>query len=320
MAMVLPTADAVEAAASILAGAVHATPLVPLPSLSERLGVPVWLKAENLQRTGSFKFRGAYHRIARLSAAERARGVITYSSGNHAQAVALAGRLLGAPATVVMPEDAVATKVERARAFGARVLFAGTTSEERRAEAERIARAEGLTVVPPYDDPDIVAGQGTIGLEIAADLPDVSCVLAPVGGGGLLSGIALYLRARRPHVAVFGVEPEGAADAAASLARGELVRLDRPRTVADGLRTSSLGALNFEIVRRHVAGIVTVPDEAILDAMRLVLLEAKLVVEPSGAAAVAALATGAVHPCGPTVAVLSGGNADPARLASVLAR
>ena len=299
---------------------INPTPLQRSRSLGQRCAAEVWLKPECLQRTGSFKLRGAYNKIASLSEAERARGVITYSSGNHAQGVACAAALLGVRAVVVMPEDAIPTKVAATRGYGAEVVFAGLDSLQRQARALELQREHGYAVVPPFDDPAIVAGQGTIGLEIVEELPDVDTVVVPCGGSGLLSGIALAVRELRPRAGVIGVEPAGGADAQASLRAGRVVEAEQVTTICDGLRTRRIGALNFRILQRYVAGIVTVPDDVTLEAMRFLALRAKLVVEPSGAIAAGALLAGALSVAGRrVVVVLSGGNVDAALLARVLA-
>jgi threonine dehydratase len=314
------TLDDVYAARERLRGVVNATPLQPSRTLAAEVGAAVWLKPESLQRTGSFKLRGAYNKIASLSAPERARGVITYSSGNHAQGVACAAGILGVRAVVVMPEDAVAAKVAATRGYGAEVTFAGTDSLQRQARAEELQRQHGYTVIPPFDDAAIIAGQATVGLEIVEELSDVATVLVPCGGSGLLSGVALAVRELRPDVRVIGVEPADAADAQASLAAGVVVEAERIETICDGLRTRRIGDLNFRFLQRYVAAIVAVPDAATLEAMRFLALRAKLVVEPSGAIAVAAMLQGLVTSlAGPVVAVLSGGNVDAGLLAKVLA-
>lgn len=300
----------VELAARRLKPYLVRTPLLPVPELSELLSVPVYVKAENLQRTGSFKFRGAFNKIASLPEAARRQGVITYSSGNHGLAVAYAGKLLGVPVHVVLPEDAVPRKIEAAKRAGAEVVLHGHTSLERKAAAEAEAEKHGYTVVPPFDDWQIIAGQATIALEILQDLNKLAAVLAPVGGGGLLSGIALACAWKKPDVAVFGVEPAGADDARRSLESGRRVVVDHPETIADGLRTSTLGERNFAVLQRHVRGILTVEDDAILRAVRFLFQEAKLVVEPSGAAALAALLALRPELPGPVAVVLSGGNLD----------
>ncbi len=294
------------------------TPLLPSETLSERCGHPVALKCENLQLGGAFKIRGATNFIARatgLGSHATDRGLITYSSGNHAIAVALGARRAGVPAVVVMPETAPAVKVDRVRSLGAEVHLAGTTSLERRARAETLCAERGLTMVPPFDHPWIVAGQASCGLEILEQMPEVEAILVPVGGGGLLAGIALACSQRKPDVRVIGVEPEGAAKMSASLRAGTPVVLPSIGSIADGLLPSRPGDLTFAIARRHVAQVVTVADDAIREAAVFLLRTEHLLVEWSGAVGVAALLAGAARPAGrATVVVLSGGNADPRAL------
>jgi threonine dehydratase len=317
----LVTLDAIRAAAVRLQGVIVRSPLVAFPP-----GAGRFLKAESLQPIGAFKLRGAYAAIATLPAAALARGVITYSSGNHAQGVARAARLLGAPAVVVMPSDAPEVKRERVAADGARIVIVGTASDERQRVAEEIAAAEGLSIIPPYDDDRIIAGQGTIGLELIEDLPDLAAVLLPVGGGGLASGVAAAVRALRPEVRVIGVEPELAADGQESLRRGEIVTwpADRvSRTIADGTRTQALGVRTFAHLRAHLECIITVSEAEIAAGVRLAAERSRLVVEPSGALSIAALAfhareLGLDRADGPVVAVVSGGNVDPARYRTYL--
>jgi threonine dehydratase len=305
-----------EAATRIRGVALH-TPLL-------RWDDRTWLKPESLQPVGAFKMRGAYNTVASLSDAERARGVVTYSSGNHAQAVARAARLLGAAATIVMPEDAPPIKVAGVRRDGAEVVFAGRSGEERHAVALELVAREGRVMIEPYDDRRIIAGQGTCGLEIAEDLPQVTSVLIPVSGGGLSSGVATAIRALAPNAHVIGVEPELAADARESLAAGEIVRWDgslTTRTMADGLRVEKLGWLPFIHLQRFMDEIVTVSEEEMAEAMRQLAARARLVVEPSGAAAMAAHLSGAAaQPSGDDhrVIVISGGNVDPALFAKIL--
>ncbi len=265
------------------------TPLVAFGDPADRR----WLKAESLQPIGAFKIRGAYVAIASLSDDERARGVITYSSGNHAQGVARAARLLGAPAVVVMPSDAPAIKRERVAADGAEIVTVGTASDERQQVAEALAADRGLSIVPPFDDDRIIAGQGTIGIELVEDLPDLACVLVPIGGGGLASGVATAIAALRPAVRVIGVESELAADARESLERGEIVRWPAElvsRTIADGTRTQSLGQRTFAHLRAYLDRVVTVGEAEIAAAVRLAAEQCRLVVEPSGALSLAAMA------------------------------
>jgi threo-3-hydroxy-L-aspartate ammonia-lyase len=318
----LVTIDAVRTAASLLDGVAVRTPLVAFGAPSDRH----YLKAESLQPIGAFKIRGAYVAIASLSSEERARGVITYSSGNHAQGVARAARLLGAPAVVVMPSDAPPIKRDRGAADGAEIVTVGTSSDERQMVAERLAAERGLVVIPPYDDDRIIAGQGTVGLEIVEDLPDVAAVLVPIGGGGLASGVATAIRALAPNARVIGVEPELAADARESLAAGRIVSWraeDVSRTIADGTRTQALGRRTFAHLAAFLDSIVTVSEEEIAAGVRLAAEESRLVVEPSGALAVAALAfrsakIGLVGLGRPVVAVVSGGNVDPDRYRELL--
>jgi threonine dehydratase len=313
--MTLVTLDEIRQARERIAGVVARTPLQPAYALEVAEGNQLWLKAESLQRTGSFKIRGAYNAIASLSDEQRSRGVITYSSGNHGQAVAAAAHLLGARALVVMPEDAIAVKVEATRAWGAEVSFAGHTSLDRQERAMELVREHGYTVIPPFDDRRIVAGQGTAGLEILEQLPEVEAVAVPVGGGGLISGIATAVKSMRPDVRVIGVEPAGAADAQESVRRGELVTWDHVDTVADGLRTSRVGELNFATIRAHVDEIVTVPERDILQTVGLLATGVHLVSEPSGAVAPAAAIFGHTGISGKrVVAVISGGNVEPGRL------
>jgi threonine dehydratase len=315
--------DDIRAAARVLRGIAIRTPLVPYGRPEDGVS----LKAESLQSIGAFKIRGAYLAIAGLTPAERERGVITYSSGNHAQGVARAARLLGAPAVIVMPSDAPGIKRERVAADGAEIVTVGPASEERRERAEAIADERGLAIIPPYDDDRIIAGQGTVGLEIAEDLVDVAAVVVPVGGGGLASGVAAAIKALVPGARVIGVEPELAADARDSLERGEVVRWsaeDVSRTIADGTRTQALGARTFAHLRAHLDGIVTVTEAEIAAAVRLAAEGARLVVEPSGALALAAIVYRSaelglgVSSDRPIVGVVSGGNVDPAEYRAYL--
>jgi threonine dehydratase len=322
----VPTRAELEAAAVRVAANAYRTPLVRLPL--EGAPAAVYAKAENLQRTGSFKLRGATNFLARLAPEVRARGVVTHSSGNHAQGVACAAALAGVPATIVIPDGAPEVKVRRTEAWGARVVRCANDKASREGTAERLAAELGATLVPPYDHPWIVEGQASVGLEIAHDLPDVANVLVCVGGGGLLAGIASALRAMGSGANVVGVEPTLAADAGASFRAGRIVTWsaeDVVRTVADGVRTQALGVVNFEIIRATVDAFVDVGDEAILDGAAWMMREAHLTVEPTGALAFAAyrmlIAQGSpLLRTGPTVVVLSGGNADGARLAELAVR
>ena len=318
----LVTIEAIRAAALVLRGVAIRTPLVPYGPPEDR----ILLKAESLQAIGAFKIRGAYNAIAGLAPADRDRGVITYSSGNHAQGVARAARLLGTRAVIVMPSDAPGIKRERVAADGAEIVTVGTASEERRERAEAIAAERGLAIIPPYDDDRIIAGQGTIGLEIAEEFADVALVVAPIGGGGLASGVAVAIKALVPGARVIGVEPELAADARESLERGEIVdwsAADVSRTIADGTRTQALGRRTFAHLRAHLDGIVTVSEVEIAAAVRLAAERSRLVAEPSGALALAAIAfrgeeLGLHDLDGPVVGIVSGGNVDPAQYRAYL--
>lgn len=316
----------IRAAAGRIASVAMKTPLIeaPFPGLSGHgTEKKIWLKAESLQPVGSFKLRGAANKILGLTAKQIAHGVITYSSGNHAQGVAYAAREAGAKAVVVMPSDAPAIKREATLAFGAEVVDVGGASEERLAKAEELARKHGYILVPPYDDAEIIAGQATCGLEIAEALPLVDLVLVPVSGGGLLGGVATGVKRMLPNAKVFGVEPELAGDAAESFRTGKIVSWSAEqtcRTLADGLRTQSVGVRNFAHIQAFVDGILTVTEAEIRAAMRAIVHATRLVPEPSGAVATAALLFhGELPPYKRAVAVLSGGNVDQTLLASVLA-
>ena len=322
----LTSLSAIAAAAARIRGTIVRTPLV---DISWHTGKRLWLKCENLQVAGAFKIRGAFNLMIQLPAEQRMRGVITYSSGNHGQAVAYVARSLGAPAVVVMPKTAPAIKVDGARALGAEVVFEGTTSIERKVRAEAEASARGLTVVPPFDHPRIVAGQGTVGREILEDVSTVDSVYVPIGGGGLIAGVAAAVKQARPTVRVIGVEPVGTATMAASLVAGHPVTLESVSSIADGLLPVRPGDLTFAHVKTFVDDVVVVDDSAIARALVWLFRQAKLVVEPSGAVAVAAILFGgqkpeAVDQCrngdggGKAVAVLSGGNIAPAMLTELL--
>jgi threo-3-hydroxy-L-aspartate ammonia-lyase len=311
--------DDVRAAASRLDGVANRTPVFTSRTLDERVGARVHLKAECLQRGGAFKFRGAYNKISSLSPEVRARGVLAYSSGNHAQAVALAARLLGTEATIVMPEDAPPAKLEATRGYGAEIVTYDRWTESREQIGERIAADRGLELVRPYDDPLVMAGQGTAALELLAEMPDLDLLVVPVSGGGLAAGCATAAKALRPGIRVVGVEPEEGDDTRRSLAAGERVRIDVPQTIADGLQSTIPGELTFEVNRRLLEGIVTVDDETIVDAMAFLFDRLKLVTEPSGAIGVAALLTGRIEARDARVGVIvSGGNVGVERFASLI--
>ena len=307
----LITLDEIREAASRVARIARVTPLLDVSTQAEQ---PLLLKLESLQPSGAFKIRGAYNMVAQLTDDERRRGVITYSSGNHGQAMALAARELGAPAVVVMPTTASRIKVEGARSFGAELIFEGTTSVDRRVRAEREAAARGLTMVPPFDHRWIIAGQGTAGLEILDQRPDVRAVVVPIGGGGLIAGVAAAIKLTRPEVKVIGVEPDGAAKMKASLDAGKPVTLERTETIADGLMPVRPGDLTFAHVRQFVDTIVTVTDLQIADAVLWLFSTSKIVAEPSGAASVAAALTAKPRLRGSVVALVSGGNIGLERL------
>jgi len=304
------TLDDIRRAAETIAGVTARTPLVEMPALAKLTGHSVALKCEQLQPIGAFKVRGAYNAIQRFPAAVRSRGVITYSSGNHGQAVSWAAAKLGVRAVIVMPEHAPRIKVAGVRRLGGEVIFAGTRSVDRKAKAEEICAAEGLAMIPPFDHADVIAGQGTCGLEILEAWPHVHTILVPVGGGGLLAGICVAVAALSPRTHVVAVEPEGAAKLTAAMAAGAPTALERTASVADGLLPLAVGEMTFPLIQPVVHQVVTVSDDDITAAVRLLHRDAGLRVEPSGAATVAAILGGKVRPQGPAVAVLSGGNVD----------
>jgi threonine dehydratase len=289
--------------------------VTPMLDVSSVAGRPLWLKCESLQPGGAFKIRGAYNMVGQLPEEDRRRGVITYSSGNHGQAVALAARALGAPSVVVMPTTAPKIKVEGAKNFGAEVVFEGTTSLHRRARAEAIAAARHLVMVPPFDHPWIIAGQGTLGLEILEQCPAAGTVLVPIGGGGLISGVAAAIKLTKPGVSVIGVEPSGAAAMKNSIDAGEVRTLEGAKSIADGLMAARPGDLTFAHVRKFVDRIDTVEDTEIASAVRWLFVNAKVVAEPSGAATVAAALRESATYTPPVVAIISGGNLAPEDLA-----
>ena len=313
----LVTLDEIRAAAGRIRGVAHRTPLLEIAAAG-RLGGPsgppwgVALKCENLQPMGAFKIRGACNMLAQLTPEARAAGVITYSSGNHGQAVALVAQRFGIPAVIVMPETAPRVKVDGVRRYGAETIFAGTTSLHRRERAELEAAARGLTMVPPFDHPWIIAGQGTCGLEILEQHPQVTAIYVPVGGGGLISGVATAVKQMRGAVRVIGVEPEGAPKMSTSRAAGRVVTLDKTSSIADGLLAVRPGELTFEHVQTYVDDVITVPESAIVAAMRWLFNDGRIVAEPSGATALAGALAHAGSLAGGVVAVVSGGNVEPA--------
>lgn len=293
--------------------------VTPLVDVSAQAGRRVWLKCEGQQPGGAFKIRGAYNMVSQLTDDQRRRGVITYSSGNHGQAVAIAAKALGAPAVVVMPTTAPKIKIEGTKRHGAEVIFAGTTTLHRRAKAEEVAAARGLTMIPPFDHEWIIAGQGTLGLEILEQLPDVRTILVPIGGGGLISGVSAAVKQARPDVEVVGIEPSGAASMKNAIDAGEVRTLEGAKSIADGLMAVRPGDLNFSHVQRFVDRLETVDDAAIGAAVAWLYTRVNILAEPSGAATVAAaLQPGADYP-EPIAAIVSGGNLDPADLSKYLA-
>ena len=315
------TLDQVQEAARRLEGRVHRTPVITSRSLDEATGYAVFLKCENLQRAGAFKIRGALNKLLSLGPAERARGVVAFSSGNHAQGVALAARLTGTTALILMPTDAPALKLAATRGYGAEVVFYDRQTEDRERRARELVEQTGRVLVPPYDDAAVMAGQGTAALELLADAPGLDGLLTPVGGGGLMAGCSTVAKTLDPAMRVFGVEADSANDTWLSFQKGERVSIAPPPTIADGIRNLSPGALTFPILRERLSGILLVSDAEIKDAVRFLLLRAKLLVEPTGAVPVAALLAGKLPLAqGARVGVvLSGGNVDPGTLAEILA-
>lgn len=314
------TFDDVQSAAQRLAGVAHRTPIATSRTLNERVGAEVFAKCENLQRAGAFKFRGAYNAISRLSDEQRARGVVTFSSGNHAQAVALVGKLLKTPTVIVMPHDAPAVKLAATRGYGAEVVLYDRVEQKREAIARRLGEERGLTLIPPFDHPHIIAGQGTAALELLADAPDLDVLIVPIGGGGLIGGCCVAAHTLNPAIRIYGVEPDTANDTYLSLQAGEIVSTPQSHSIADGLLPTAPGQLTFPIMQRHLEGVILLTDDEMAEATRFLLMRMKLLVEPSGAAPIAALLRGKV----PAAAgrkigvVLSGGNVDGEKLAGIV--
>lgn len=316
----LPGYAEVAAAARRIAPHVHRTPVLRSRLLDEVSGVETYFKCENFQRMGAFKFRGAYHALSRLGPDERAAGVVAYSSGNHSQAVALSARLLGIPATIVMPLDAPASKLAATRGYGGEVVLYDRYDGDPAKIAAALAAERGLSFVPPFDHPDIIAGAGTAAKELFEEVGPLDALFVPLGGGGLLAGTALATRELAPDCALYGVEPEAGDDGRQSLRRGELVRIEAPHTLADGAQTVEIGAYNFAIIKHGVTDVLTVPDEALIPCMRDFATYLKLVVEPTGCLGLAALREEAARWRGKRVGVLvSGGNVDLGRYAELLA-
>src|SRR6267142_5377843 len=311
----------VRAAAARLKGRIHRTPVITSRSFDERCGCHVFFKCENLQRAGAFKIRGALNKLLTLSDEERARGVVGFSSGNHAQGVALAARLTGASALILMPTDAPALKIAATRGYGAEVIFYDRQREDREERARDLVAKTGRVLVPPYDDPAIMAGQGTAALELFQDVPSLDALVTPVGGGGLMAGCSTVARSLSPGIIVIGVEADTANDTYLSLQKGERVTIPPPPTIADGIRPQSPGELTFPILQRNLTGVALVSDAEIVAAVRFLALRARIIVEPTGAVAAAAVLTGklAVPRAARVGVVLSGGNVDPELLLQILA-
>jgi threonine dehydratase len=316
---ILSYADIV-AAAERIAGHAHRTPVATSRTADALVGAELYFKCENLQRIGAFKFRGAMAALSRFSPAQRAAGVVAFSSGNHAQAIALAAQILGIPAAIVMPADAPASKLAATRGYGAEIVIYDRFAEDREAIARRLAGERGMTVIPPYDHADVIAGQGTATKELLEDVGELDHLFMPLGGGGLLSGACLAARALSPRCKIWGVEPQAGDDGRRSLAAGEIVHIATPETIADGAQTQHLGELTFPIIRREVAGILTATDAQLVEAMRFFAERMKLVVEPTGCLGFAGTRHAGVPVAGSRVGIIvSGGNVDLGRYASMLA-
>ncbi len=314
----LPTADDVNRASLALDGIAHVTPVMTSRTLDQLCNAQVHLKCENLQRIGAFKFRGAYNALSNLTDTQRQRGVVTHSSGNHAQAIALTGKLLDTKTVVVMPSDAPAAKRAAAKGYGAEIVIHEREQQRREDVSAQLMDRHGYTLIPPYDHNDVIAGQGTAAAELHSQVKGLDTLLVPCGGGGLLSGSAIATRALAPDCRVIGVEPELGDDAVRSFKSGTLQSVNNPRTIADGTRTESLGTITFPVVMQNVDDMVAVSEQAIADAVLFLLMRTKMVVEPSGALGVAALLCGAVETNGRTGVIISGGNVDPATLTHVM--
>ncbi|MCW5233353.1 threo-3-hydroxy-L-aspartate ammonia-lyase [Verminephrobacter eiseniae] len=316
----LPTYDDVVAAAGRIAGHAHRTPVLTARRIDEVFGARLFFKCENLQRMGAFKFRGAFNALSRFDAAQRQAGVIAFSSGNHAQAIALAARLLGLPATIVMPQDAPASKIAATQGYGASVRLYDRYTQDREQISRALAERDGLTLIPPYDHADVLAGQGTAAKELFEEVGPLDAFFVCLGGGGLLSGSALATRALSPRCKLYGVEPAAGNDGQQSFRSGAIVHIDTPRTIADGAQTQHLGQITFPIIRRDVDDILTVTDEQLIDAMRFFAERMKLIVEPTGCLGFAAAHALRSQLAGQRVGVLiSGGNIDMARFCALLA-
>ena len=318
--MQLPTYDDVIAAAARLEGHAHRTPVLRSATANERWGAEFFFKCENFQRMGAFKFRGAFNALSKFDAAQRKGGVIAFSSGNHAQAIALSARLLSMPAVIVMPKDAPAAKVAATKGYGAEVVMYDRFTEDREALTKKLAQERGMTMIPPYDHPDVLAGQGTAAKELIEETGPLDHLFVCLGGGGLLSGSALSARALAPNCRVYGVEPEAGNDGQQSFRAGKIVHIETPKTIADGAQTQHLGEYTFGIIRRDVDDIFTVTDEQLVDAMRFFAERMKMVVEPTGCLAFAGAIAAGKAVAGQRVGiVISGGNVDLSRYAALIA-
>jgi threonine dehydratase len=317
--LILPTYDDVAAAAQRIEGHAHRTPVLRSRTADEELGAQVYFKAENLQRMGAFKFRGAFNALSRFDARQRKGGVVAFSSGNHAQAIALSARLLGIPATIVMPQDAPAAKVAATKGYGGNVVLYDRYTEDREAIGRKLAEERGMTLIPPYDHPDVIAGQGTAAKELFDEVGPLDALFVCLGGGGLLSGSALSARALSPGCKIYGVEPEAGNDGQQSFRSGAIVHIDTPKTIADGAQTQHLGHYTFDIIRRDVDDVLTVSDAQLVDEMRFFASRMKIVVEPTGCLGFAAARAMREQLKGKRVGViLSGGNVDMERFCSLL--
>ncbi|MBN6731991.1 threo-3-hydroxy-L-aspartate ammonia-lyase [Burkholderia multivorans] len=316
----LPSFDDVAAAAARIAGHAHRTPVMTSRTVDDALGAQVFFKCENLQRMGAFKFRGAFNALSRFDAEQRRRGVVAFSSGNHAQAIALSARILGIPATIVMPQDAPAAKIAATRGYGGTVVTYDRYTEDREQIGRELAERDGLTLIPPYDHPDVIAGQGTAAMELFDEVGPLDAVFTPLGGGGLLSGTALATRALSPDARLYGVEPEAGNDGQQSFRSGAIVHIDTPRTIADGAQTQHLGNITFPIIRRDVDDILTATDDELVDCMRLFASRMKIVVEPTGCLSFAGARRMKDELKGKRVGiVISGGNVDLDAFSALLA-
>jgi threonine dehydratase len=314
------TFNAVQSAAERLYRIAHRTPIATSRTLNALVGAEIYCKCENLQRAGAFKFRGATNALSQLSDEQKQRGVVSFSSGNHAQALALAGRLFHTPTVIVMPDDAPAVKLAATRGYGAEVVLYDRVEQKREVIARQLGEERGLTLIPPFEHEHIIAGQGTAALELLTDVPDLDVLIAPIGGGGLISGCSIAAHALKPDLRIFGVEPDTANDTFLSLQKGAIVATPQSHSIMDGLLPTAPGEMTFAIMREHLAAVALVTDDEAVEAVRLLLLRMKLLVEPSGAASIAALLAGKIPDAhGKKIGVvLSGGNIDAVKLASIL--